>query len=113
MRIGIGREPNVVANVSTAQNQKLRRSASAAGLAIRLLGPMMISHDGKSVAIASKKARGLLGYLALREGSEVSRSILTGLLWGERSEGQAICNESLSTSKAGIQKENKDRHLAI
>jgi TolB-like protein/Tfp pilus assembly protein PilF len=85
----MGREPNVVGNVSAAQNRQLRFSESAAHLHVHLLGPVTITSDGRSVAIASKKARALLGYLALREGTEVPRSILTGLLWGERSESQA------------------------
>jgi TolB-like protein/DNA-binding SARP family transcriptional activator len=88
-RIGASRGPNVVGNVNTAQNQRLRSAEGATGLRIRLLGPMAIANDGRAVAIASKKARALLGYLALREGAEVSRSVLTGLLWGERSESQA------------------------
>jgi TolB-like protein/two-component SAPR family response regulator len=58
-------------------------------LRVRLLGPVAIVSDGKPVAIAAKKARALLGYLALREGAEVPRSILIDLLWGERSEEQA------------------------
>ena len=37
-RIGGGREPNVVANVNTAQNRQLRFAESAARLRIRLLG---------------------------------------------------------------------------
>jgi TolB-like protein/Tfp pilus assembly protein PilF len=48
-----------------------------------------IDNDGKPVLIASKKARALLCYLMLRQGKEVSRGVLAGLLWGERSEGQA------------------------
>ena len=56
---------------------------------IRLLGPVAITNDGRPVVIASKKARALLGYLALRQGTEISRGVLTGLLWGERSESQA------------------------
>jgi two-component SAPR family response regulator len=88
-RIGDGREPNVVANVNTTQNQQLRSAASGTRLRVRLLGPMTITSDDKPVAISSKKARALLGYLALREGNEVARSALTGLLWGERSESQA------------------------
>jgi DNA-binding SARP family transcriptional activator len=78
-----------VDNVSAAQNRQLRSSETATHLHIRLLGPVLIAKDGRSVAIASKKARALLGYLALREGSEVPRSIITGLLWGERGEDQA------------------------
>ena len=50
---------------------------------------MTITNDGRSVAIVSKRARALIGYIALREGVEISRSVITGLLWGERSEGQA------------------------
>ena len=78
-----------MANVNTTQNQQLRSAASATRLRVRLLGPMVITSDDKPVAISSKKARALLGYLALREGTEVARSALTGLLWGERSESQA------------------------
>lgn len=76
-------------NVNTAQNRLLRSAADIAGLRIRLLGSIAIAIDGKPVVIASKKARALLGYLALRQGTEVSRSVLLGLLWGERGESQA------------------------
>lgn len=76
-------------NVNTAQNQQLRSPQGAVGLRIRLLGPVAVANDGRAVAIASKKARALLGYLALRQGNEISRGVLTGLLWGERSESQA------------------------
>lgn len=87
--IGGHREPNVVGNVSAAQNRQLRSFETEAGLHVRLLGSVRITIDGRSVAIASKKARALLSYLALREGTEVPRSVLTELLWGERSDGQA------------------------
>ena len=76
-------------NVSTTQNRQLRSSKIEAGLHVRLLGPVRITIDGRSVAIASRKARALLSYLALREGTEVPRSVLIELLWGERSDGQA------------------------
>jgi hypothetical protein len=83
------REPTVVANVKAAQVRRSRFAKAPEGLRIRLLGPMRIVHDGKPVAVPAKKARALVGYLTLREGSEVPRSVLTGLLWGERSEEQA------------------------
>src|SRR5262245_66166244 len=73
--------------VSRAQKRQLQ--SAEAGLRIRLLGPLKIENNGKAVALSSKKARALLGYLVLRQGTEISRSILTGLLWGERSESQA------------------------
>ena len=74
------------------------------GLRIHLLGSMTIETDGRPVAVASKKARALLGYLALREGSEVSRGVLTGLLWGERSESQArgSLRQTLSELRAAL-----------
>jgi TolB-like protein len=87
--IGDPREPTVVANVKAAQVRQLRSAEAAEGLRIRLLGSMTIARDGKPVAVVAKKARALVGYLALREGSEVPRSVLASLLWGERSEEQA------------------------
>jgi TolB-like protein/DNA-binding SARP family transcriptional activator len=78
-----------VGNVNTAQKEQLRSAESAADLRIRLLGPLAITNGGQAVAIPSRKARALVGYLALRQGTEVSRGVLTGLLWGERSESQA------------------------
>jgi TolB-like protein/DNA-binding SARP family transcriptional activator len=74
------------------------------GLRIRLLGSVTIEIDGRPVAVASKKARALLGYLALREGAEVSRGVLTGLLWGERSESQArgSLRQTLSELRAAL-----------
>src|SRR5205085_9541674 len=41
------------------------------------------------VLIASRKGRALICYLTLRQGVEFARLSLTGMLWGERSEGQA------------------------
>jgi DNA-binding SARP family transcriptional activator len=94
----------VVANVKAAQVRQLRSAGVAEGLRIRLLGPVTIVNDGKPVAVTSKKARALVGYLALREGTEVPRSILTGLLWGERSEEQArgSLRQTLSELRAAL-----------
>jgi TolB-like protein len=93
-----------VTNVKTAQVRQLRSEAGAAGLRLRLLGPVMVTIDGRPVAIAAKKARALLGYLALREGAEVARGLLTGLLWGERSEDQARASlrQTLSELKGAL-----------
>ena len=83
------REPTVVSSVREAQIPQLQSDPGQAGLCIRLLGPVSVTCGGQTVAISSKKARALLGYLALREGTAISRGALTGLLWGDRSEGQA------------------------
>jgi TolB-like protein/Tfp pilus assembly protein PilF len=93
-----------VANFKTAQVRQFQSVEGAAGLRIRLLGPMTVTVNGRPVAIAAKKARALLGYLALREGADVPRGILTGLLWGERSEGQARASlrQTLSELKGAL-----------
>ena len=84
-----GDQPSVVASVNSSQIRQLRPAEAAASLRIRLFGPVEVAVNGRPVHIPSKRARGLLGYLAIREGAEVSRNVLTGLFWGERSEAQA------------------------
>ncbi|HEY6630954.1 MAG TPA: BTAD domain-containing putative transcriptional regulator [Rhizobiaceae bacterium] len=78
-----------MSNVKPPQNQHLRSVEGTAGLRIELLGPISISDGGRPVAIASRKARALVGYLAIREGVEFARTSLTGLLWSERADNQA------------------------
>ena len=98
------REPSVMSSVKTAQVRHLRSVEDAVGLRVRLLGPMTITVEGRPVAIAARKARALLGYLALREGIKVGRGVLTGLLWGDRSEGQARASlrQTLSELKSAL-----------
>ena len=105
-RIGSDRKPNIVPNVKATQNQKLQSAQVQARLRVCLLGPISIVHDGKPVIVASKKSRALLGYLVQREGTEVARGVLTGLLWGERSESQArgSLRQSLSELRGTLPK---------
>jgi hypothetical protein len=112
--MGDRREPNVMSNVSKAQIRQLRPVEDAAGLRIRLLGPVTVALDGRPVAIAAKKARALLGYLALREGSEVARGVLTGLLWGERGETQARASlrQTLSEVRGALGKSGSSSIVA-
>src|SRR5215831_6341046 len=56
------------------------RTGSAASLQIWLLGPMTISRDGVTLALPTRKVRGLIAYLALAPHA-VSRSQLCELLW--------------------------------
>ena len=100
----IGREPNVVSNVRPTQIQQLQALDDSVGLRVRLLGPMAVTSHGMPIGIASKKSRALLAYLVLRGGAEISRNLLTGLLWGERSEGQARASlrQGLSELRAAL-----------
>lgn len=109
-RLGHNREPSVVANVSTAQNQQSQSAGVTGALRVCLLGPIEVSVDGAPVKLASKRARALLGYLVLRAGTEVPRSLLAGLLWGERSEIQARASlrQTLSELRGALAASAKD-----
>jgi TolB-like protein/Flp pilus assembly protein TadD len=65
---------------------------------------LSITNDGRAIAIASRKGRALLGYLALRNGAPVARSVVGALLWGERSEDQARASlrQTLSELRASL-----------
>src|SRR5579859_6883437 len=52
-------------------------------LEIRLLGPLEISDDGRSLAVPRLKPRALLAVLALNAGRVVSKDRLVDDLWGE------------------------------
>ncbi len=56
----------------------------------RLFGGFRLMHgNGAIVAIPSRRARGLLAYLALAADRAATRERLCGLLWGDRGEAQA------------------------
>jgi TolB-like protein/Flp pilus assembly protein TadD len=91
------RQSSVMGTVKTAQNRHLQPSGT--GLEIRLFGPLTAQLDGRTIAFPSKKTRALLASLARREGVEIARTSLTGLLWGERSEAQARASLRQSLSE--------------
>ncbi|MEP6968316.1 MAG: BTAD domain-containing putative transcriptional regulator, partial [Pseudomonadota bacterium] len=66
-------------------------SAAGPGRArLRLMGGFRLTgSDGRTVAVASRRARGLLSYLALAAEGAASRERLRGLLWSDRGEPQA------------------------
>jgi TolB-like protein/two-component SAPR family response regulator/Tfp pilus assembly protein PilF len=98
------RQPGVMNNVKKTQNRQLQASEGVGGLRISLLGPVSVEIDGKPVIIASKRARALLAYLVRRHGAEAGRGVLTGLLWGDRSEAQARASlrQTLSELRAAL-----------
>ena len=65
---------------------------------------MVVTVAGSPIGIPSKRTRALLAYLALREGAEISRDVLVGLLWGERGQAQARASlrQSLSELRAAL-----------
>lgn len=88
--LGEGRKPAVRTNVIEMQNRHSRVANEVGALIrLRLLGPLQIEVEEKAIALASRKSRALIAYLALRRGEAVPRETLVGLLWGERGEEQA------------------------
>ena len=58
-------------------------------LSIATLGPMRIRCNDRDLAIAGRRARALIGYLALSEADTETRERLVGLLWSETEEEKA------------------------
>lgn len=60
----------------------------AASISLRLFGSPLVLMDGK-VAVLGRRARALVGYLALSNGQRASRERLVGLFWPDRGEAQS------------------------
>jgi TolB-like protein/DNA-binding SARP family transcriptional activator len=57
---------------------------------LRLVGQFRLTdHKGSPVILTSRRARGLIGYLALSPAHNASRDRLCGLLWSDRGDAQA------------------------
>jgi len=70
-----------------------RREPSAPhprGVRIDILGPLMVSRDGRQLALGSVRQRAVLGLMALQASSSVHRDSLIDLLWGERPPSSAV-----------------------
>ncbi|HMA14832.1 MAG TPA: LysR substrate-binding domain-containing protein [Kiloniellaceae bacterium] len=66
------------------------RRSDAAIVHISLLGGLAIrAPDGRAIALAGRKDRALLGYLAATAGTACPRERLAALLWGDSAEPQA------------------------
>ena len=58
-------------------------------LRIETFGHFAVRHGGRDVVLNGRKARALLGYLALAESGQETRERLVGLLWSETEEARA------------------------
>ncbi len=58
-------------------------------LQLSLFGPLQVRYGGREVRLRSRKARAVLGYLAISGTGEETRERLVGLLWSESNEDQA------------------------
>jgi len=89
----------VETHVETARSG---RDGAAAGLSIRLLGPLTVARDGVPIALpASRKLRALLAYLALAP-HPVGRSRLCELLWDVPNDPRGELRWCLSKLRAAL-----------
>ena len=58
-------------------------------LKIETFGHFALRYGGREVVLNGRKARALLGYLALAESGQETRERLVGLLWSETEEAKA------------------------
>lgn len=85
------------------------RDETALALQLRLLGPLTVLRDGQAVALpASRKARALLGYLALAP-QPVTRSQLCDLLWDGPNDPRGELRWCLSRLRAAIDRPCQDK----
>jgi DNA-binding SARP family transcriptional activator/DNA-binding XRE family transcriptional regulator len=64
--------------------------AAAAGLWVRVLGPMDAWRDGSPLTLGPPRQRSVLGLLALNAGTSVHRDTLVDALWGENPPAAAV-----------------------
>lgn len=95
-----------------------KRAAAQRGIApaglfrLSLLGPFSLSYPaGQVLEVASRKNRMLLAMLALAPARRISRDMLAGILWSEKSEEQA--RSSLRQALAVLRKDLKGQDGAF
>ena len=99
-----------------AENRRLNERPR---LRIETFGQFTIRHGDREVVLNGRKARALLGYLALGESGQETREQLVGLLWSETEEGKARASlrQTLyeireAFQAVGFDKFEADKHVA-
>ena len=77
-------------------------NAGASGLALQMLGPLVLQAGGRPLAVASRKSLALCAFLARRHAMAAPRETLAGLFWADRDEEQA--RASLRQALSGLRK---------
>src|SRR5437868_10100866 len=92
-------KPSVSANhraeacAKSERGSSVRVDGAAPSFSIRLFGPFEVALLGEPLPhIRFRKSQALLALLALRQGSEIERDWLLGLLWPEERSTQALRN---------------------
>lgn len=95
-----------------AERRMAHDAAPASGLRLRLLGPLAVERDGQPLALpASRKARGLLAYLA-SSSHAVARSHLCELLWDLPNDPRGELRWCLSKLRALLDEPGRARVIA-
>ena len=68
---------------------KKSEDAARRGLVVSLFGGATFTFDGREIVLRNRKARAMIGYLALTERGEEQRERIAGLFWSESPEANA------------------------
>lgn len=86
----IGGAALVIRDLSMGASNMNDVAACSLGVQLRLIGPFRLTDGtGAPIAVTSRRARALIGYLAFAPDHIASRERLCGLLWGDRGDAQA------------------------
>lgn len=88
------------------------RGKARGNLSLRLLGPLVVRRDSEPVALpSSRKARGLLAYLAMAS-APVSRTRLCDLLWDDPNDPRAELRWCLSKLRGALDDDDGQSRIA-
>jgi DNA-binding SARP family transcriptional activator len=76
-------------DIPDAESHQADREPLSQRLRIETFGHFAVRYGGRDVVLNGRKARALLGYLALAESGQETRERLVGLLWSETEETKA------------------------
>src|SRR5258708_3791127 len=98
-----GRANFTLLRYGEARRPDKQAGGAVAGLGLALLGPPVITWDGRPVSFDTKKATAVLALLAV-EGRELSRERLSALLWPETdtSRARASLRRTLSVTTTAV-----------
>jgi DNA-binding SARP family transcriptional activator/DNA-binding XRE family transcriptional regulator len=70
--------------------RQVAATASAAGIRVEVLGPLMAWHQGTPIRLGSPRQRAVLGLLALHPDTGLNRDAIIDALWGDEPPASAV-----------------------
>jgi DNA-binding SARP family transcriptional activator len=94
-----GRDHRDSTGLSGAPCSRAEKGATPRAVNFRLLGPLEVVEDGRTIPLPRRKSRALLALLLLRANEVVSTDRLVDELWGERPPKTAVASLQNAVSR--------------